>query len=128
MAIRFATVEDIPQLQYIRGAVKENILNNPSLVSYTDYVSLLTENGKGWVHQIDNSITGFAIIDIQKNNIWALFVDPVHEQKGIGRLLHDEMLSWYFQSQQQPLWLTTAGGTRAGPSSEAGSRTVAGRP
>jgi Acetyltransferases, including N-acetylases of ribosomal proteins len=113
MAIRFATVEDIPQLQIIRGAVKENILNNPLLVSYNDYVSLLTENGKGWVHEINNSITGFAVVDIQKNNIWALFVDPAHEQKGIGRMLHDEMLSWYFQSHQQPLWLTTAAGTRA---------------
>ena len=113
MAIRFATVEDIPQLQYIRGSVKENILNNPLLVSYHDYVSLLTENGKGWVHEIDHSITGFAIVDVQKNNIWALFVHPDHENKGIGRQLHDEMLSWYFKNQQQPLWLTTAMGTRA---------------
>ena len=113
MAIRFATVEDIPQLQYIRGAVKENVLNNPLLVSYNDYVSLLTENGKGWVYQLQNAIAGFAMVDIQKNNIWALFVDPDHEQKGIGRMLHDEMLSWYFQNHQPPLWLTTAMGTRA---------------
>lgn len=113
MAIRFANVEDIPQLQFIRGAVKENILNNPLLVSYNDYLSLITEGGKGWVHQHQNTITGFAIVDIQKNNIWALFVHPDHENKGIGRLLHDEMLSWYFQNQQQPLWLTTAMGTRA---------------
>ena len=113
MAIRFATVEDIPQLQNIRSAVKENILNNPLLVSYNDYVSLITEGGRGWVHQHENSITGFAIVDIQKNNIWALFVHPDYEKQGIGRLLHDEMLSWYFKNLQQPLWLTTAAGTRA---------------
>jgi RimJ/RimL family protein N-acetyltransferase len=113
MSIRFATIEDIPQLQYIRSAVKENILNNPLLVTYNDYVSLITDSGKGWVHENGNSITGFAIVDTQKNNLWALFIDPAYERKGIGRMLHDEMVSWYFDNHQQPLWLTTAKGTRA---------------
>lgn len=108
-----ATVEDIPQLQHIRSAVKENILNNPLLVTYNDYVSFITEAGRGWVHEEGDSINGFAIVDTQKNNVWALFVDPSVEKKGIGRSLHDEMVSWYFQHYQQPLWLTTAPRTRA---------------
>jgi GNAT superfamily N-acetyltransferase len=112
--IRVATVLDIPQLQIIRNSVRENILNNPSLVTLADYTSYLTVNGKGWVHLVnEQTITGFAIIDTVKYSVWALFIDPAFEKKGIGRMLHQEMLNWYFGQNDKSLWLTTAPGTRA---------------
>ena len=81
MILREAIISDIPQLHLIRIAVKENILPNPSLITANDYENFLTVRGKGWVCEVDNTIIGFAIIDLKEHNIWALFVSPEHERK-----------------------------------------------
>jgi ribosomal protein S18 acetylase RimI-like enzyme len=41
---------------------------------------------------MDGRIVGFSIADVQANNIWALFVHPAYEDKGIGKHLHGLML------------------------------------
>ena len=56
---------------------------------------------------------GFSIVDLKENNIWALFVHPDYEKKGIGRLLHNIMLDWYFNQTKKNVWLGTAPNTRA---------------
>jgi len=53
----------------VRMSVKENVLSNPALVTYKDYVEYLFVRGKGWVCEINNIITGFAIADLQDHNI-----------------------------------------------------------
>lgn len=111
--IREAGIDDIKAMHMIRMAVKENVLNNPLLVTHDDYVKYITVSGKGWLCEIDNEITGFAIIDTDTNNIWALFMHPAHEKKGIGKMLHDTMLDWHFSRSDSPLWLSTAFDTRA---------------
>jgi GNAT superfamily N-acetyltransferase len=113
MVFREATTTDIPQIQFVRNAVKENILSNPALVSDADVENYITKRGRGWVCEIDNRITGFAIADLQDNNIWALFIHPDFEGRGIGKKLHDEMLDWYFAQNKNELWLSTSPGTRA---------------
>jgi len=111
--IRIATAADIPELHRIRMSVKENILSNPLLVTESSYIEYLNKRGKGWLYEEDGNISGFAILDLMKKNIWALFVDPSKEKNGIGKLLQAEMLNWYFSIHPEPLWLTTAPGTRA---------------
>jgi len=113
MLIREANIDDIPRLSEIRLAVRENPLNTPSLVTYADYVEHLTRRGKGWAAEEEGHIVGFAIADLQGHSIWALFVHPDHDRRGIGRALHDAMLSWYFSQTTDPVWLSTAPGTRA---------------
>jgi ribosomal protein S18 acetylase RimI-like enzyme len=113
MPIRQAHIADIALLTEIRFAVRENVLNNPTLVTYDDYVEYLTRRGKGWVAEEDGRIAGFAIADVQDRSIWALFVHPDFDRRGIGRALHDEMLKWYFAQTSEPAWLSTAPGTRA---------------
>jgi GNAT superfamily N-acetyltransferase len=113
MKIREATAKDIPQLHLIRISVKENSLSRPYLISTKDYEEYLVNRGKGWVCEIDNVIVGFAIVDLFDHNVWALFIQPGFDRKGIGKKLHDEMLSWYFNESIVTLWLSTAPGTRA---------------
>lgn len=113
MTYREATINDIPQIQIVRNSVKENQLSNPALVTDKDCEEFLTVRGKGWVCEADNIIVGFSIADLQENNIWALFVHPDYEGKGIGRKLHDLMLDWYFGQTEKTVWLGTAPGTRA---------------
>ena len=113
MFFREAEVDDIPQIQFVRNAVKENVLSNPAVVTDDDCQEFITERGKGWVCEIDNSVVGFAIADLEDDNIWALFVLPQHEGKGIGKQLHDMMLNWYFNQNKESVWLGTAPNTRA---------------
>lgn len=113
MIFREAKPADIPQIQIVRNSVKENALSNPALVSDEDCREFLFERGKGWVCEIDGTIVGFAIADLKEDNIWALFLHPDHENKGIGRKLHDMMLDWYFSQDKSHVWLGTAPGTRA---------------
>jgi GNAT superfamily N-acetyltransferase len=113
MLIRQATIADIPAIQLVRNAVRENRLSNPSLVTNEDCETFLTQRGKGWVNVVDDTVVGFAIADLQGNNIWALFLLPQYERQGIGKKLHQTMLHWYFANTHTTLWLSTAPGTRA---------------
>src|SRR6476619_4195848 len=101
--IREATVEDIPALHKIRNSVTENMLRDPSKATRDDYIRFLTEIGKGWVCEADSVAAGFAIVDFSTSNVWALFVSPEFQGKGIVRKLHDTMLDWYFSNYHKSL-------------------------
>lgn len=113
MKIREANNSDIAQIQIIRNAVKENTLSDPNLVTDEDCRTFITERGKGWVCEIENQIIGFSIADLKGHTIWALFVHPDFDKRGIGRQLHNTMLNWYFNQTGKKVWLGTAPGTRA---------------
>ncbi len=113
MIIREATIADITQMQIVRNAVKENMLSNPNLVTDEDCAAFITARGKGWVCEINDEIIGFSIVDLKENNIWALFLKPEFEKKGIGKQLHDIMLDWYFSQTKTNVWLGTSPNTRA---------------
>ena len=113
MIFREAQVSDIPQIQIVRHSVKENVLSDPALVTDKDCEEFLMVRSKGWVCEVDGKIVGFSVADLKENNIWALFVHPGYEAKGIGKKLHNEMLNWYFDQTQEKVWLGTSPNTRA---------------
>lgn len=113
MIFREATPNDIAQIQVVRNSVTENMLSDPNLVPDKDVDDFLFNRGKGWVCEIDGKIVGFSIADLKENNIWALFLHPEAEGRGIGRKLHELMLDWYFAQGKDSVWLGTAPGTRA---------------
>jgi GNAT superfamily N-acetyltransferase len=113
MIFREARVTDIPQIQIVRNSVKENTLSDPGLVTDEDCKNYLFYRGKGWVCEIDDRIVGFAIVDLKEHNVWALFVEPRFEGRGIGKRLHHDMLDWYFSHTDTAIWLGTAPRTRA---------------
>jgi len=113
MIFREAQIADIKQIQVVRNSVKENMLSDPALVPDSDVEDFITKRGKGWVCEIDGEIVGFAIADLVDHNIWALFMHPDHEAKGIGKRLHRLMLDWYFDQTKETIWLGTAPNSRA---------------
>ena len=113
MIFREAQTADIPQMQIVRHSVKENTLSDPALVQDKDVEDYMTRRGKGWVCEINKTIAGFAIVSVTDHNVWALFVKPGFEKKGIGRRLHDEMMDWYFSQTVETIWLGTAPFSRA---------------
>lgn len=100
-------------MNVVRLAVKENVLSNPALITQDDYVDYLSRRGKGWVCEVDNQVVAFAVGDLEKNNVWALFVLPGFEGQGIGRELLIMLLDWYYSQTTDTIWLSTAPNTRA---------------
>jgi GNAT superfamily N-acetyltransferase len=113
MNLREATRADIARMHVVRMSVSENRLSDPRRVTPEHYREMLEVRGKGWVCEVAGRIVGFAIADAVDRSIWALFVEPGHEGRGIGRALHDVMVEWLFQAGSEPVWLSTDPGTRA---------------
>ena len=111
--LRPALEADFPALHRLRMGVRENILADPAAVTVAHYAHILASGGIGWVCEERGVILGFAIVDTVRANVWALFVEPEHEGRGVGRALHDAMLDAYFATGAHSLWLSTDGGTRA---------------
>jgi len=106
-------VEDISAMHRVRLSVEENALRDPRQIRPEHYRDMLQQHGRGWVHEQAGEILGFAIADHSRRNIWALFVRPGCERRGIGRALHDAAVTWLFEIGNEPVWLTTEPGTRA---------------
>jgi GNAT superfamily N-acetyltransferase len=113
MIIREATIKDIRQMHLVRCSVNENRLSNPNIITQKDYAEYLNIRGKGWIVEVDKEIVGFAIVDLIANNVWALFIQPGYDRKGLGKRLHDKMINWYFNKTVKTIWLSTTANTRA---------------
>ena len=113
LSIRPAVVEDIGALHRIRLAVRENVLGDPGSVTEECYRLYLTGRGVGWVAERDGSPLGFAILDLEKERVWALFVDPEAEGTGIGTALIGEIRAFANAQGLDRLRLSTGAGTRA---------------
>ena len=113
LALRTAVRGDIPVLQRIRLAVRENALRDPGRVTPADYERYLAAAGAGWVAELDGRVIGFGIADPASRSLWALFVDPEFEGRGAGRALLARLTACLFESVNAPINLSTAPGTRA---------------
>lgn len=113
MNFREAGIDDISGMHVVRVAVKENPLPDPGMITTEDYADFLVNRGKGWLCETGGSIIGFAIADLEDHNVWALFITPGHEGKGVGKRLQQLMLDWYFNQTDETIWLGTSPGTRA---------------
>lgn len=110
--VRVATRDDVPGMHRVRLAVRENRLTSAAITE-DDYPPEIEQTGRGWVAVQDGRVHGFAIGNRTTGNIWALFVDPKAEGKGLGRQLHNAMVRWLFSEGLQVLRLSTDPGTRA---------------
>jgi len=110
--IREMLHSDVPDVHMIRLRVRENRLSDPSVVTEQDYHDFMARDTMSWVHELDDVITGFVMVDFEKQNLWALFVAPEHESAGIGKALHETMCDAFFK-RAESLRLTTDPHTRA---------------
>lgn len=113
MHITEASVSDIAEIQRVRMSVRENILGDPSRVTLADIGRMIERDGKGWACRIDGVIRGFSFADRTKANIWALFIEPGYDHRGMGRMLHDLAVAWLFDGGAQTIWLSTEPRSRA---------------
>ena len=112
ISVRQAVRADVPAMQRIRHAVRENRLTS-RILRDADVIEAIERRGRGWVAEHGGEIIGFAVGNPETGNVWALFVDPAFEGRGAGRRLHDEMVGWLRSRGLTRLWLGTEPGTRA---------------
>ena len=81
--VRRATVDDIADIMALRLPVRENRLPNPGQVTAEDCLPYV-QCGHMWVWEEDQEILGISAGICKTGWIWALFVRPGHEARGIG--------------------------------------------
>lgn len=113
LSLRRAVSADIPAMSTIRLAVAENTLSDPTRITPAMYEDFLENAGRGWVAEHDGQVVAFCYADQAKGSIWALFVRPDNEGKGLGRALLEQASDWLFASGHEAIHLTTGAGTRA---------------
>ena len=113
MIFREAQVEDIPALSEIRLSVTENVLSDPRKVTPEMYASYLSVSGKGWLCEVDGEAVGFSVASLRDASIWALFVKPGYEGRGIGTRLLKLATGWLLDMGASRISLSTDANTRA---------------
>jgi len=110
--IRNATDADISRIVEIRAAVRENRLRDPSRVTLAD-INWFIVNPGIFVWEENGRVVGFSAADPRNGNIWALFMDPEYERRGIARRLFERACAVLQSAGCERMWLTTTPGTRA---------------
>lgn len=109
--IRKATTADSPRISEVRLAVRENLLSNPGEVGKT--ALWIYENSAFWVWEQDGTVQAFSAADPRDGTIFALFVHPDYEGRGIGRALLPLACDELRDAGYSVATLKTGAGTRA---------------
>jgi GNAT superfamily N-acetyltransferase len=112
MGIRRAIQGDVARIMEIRHSVRENRLSDPNLLTGKDCAEFI-ERSEIWVWEEDGIVQAFAAGDIRDGWIWALFVAPEYEGRGIGKALLSMACETLRNAGYTVANLSTAAGTRA---------------
>ena len=110
--VRRATVDDIADMMALRLSVRENRLSQPDRVTAADCLAYV-QRGHMWVWEEDREILGISASDCATGSIWALFVRPGYEGRGIGRALFAVACNALVQAGFGTVTLSTDPDTRA---------------
>jgi GNAT superfamily N-acetyltransferase len=115
--IREATGADMPGIARVRSSVRENLLTNEQLaergITNASVAASLLANRKGWLAEGGGEIVAFSMADRENGSLFALFVVPEYEGRGLGSRLLDLALQWLWDNGTELAWLTTSPDTRA---------------
>lgn len=109
--IRLADAADVPDLFEVRTSVRENHLTVDGLAEYgitaETVPGMLRGSGRGWVAEVAGQVVGFVMVDSEEATVFALFVRPEHEGRGIGRALLEVAERWLVERGVGEIWLLT---------------------
>ena len=107
----------MPGISRVRTSVVENLLTREQLdqrgITEASVAASFLADSKGWVAERRDEIVAFSIADRASRSIFALFVLPQFEGRGLGSRLLDLALDWLWANGADLVWLTTGPDTRA---------------
>ena len=114
---REATRWDMPGIAHVRTSVAENAATADYLeqrgITNESVAASFEGDSKGWVAEAGADIVAFSIADRESRSIFALFVMPDYEGRGLGSRLLELALRWLGENGVDSVWLTTDPDTRA---------------
>jgi GNAT superfamily N-acetyltransferase len=117
IVVREARGTDMPGISRVRTSVTENLLTREQLdargITEASVAASFLADSKGWVALSGDEVVAFSIADRASRSIFALFVLPQFEGRGLGSRLLDLALDWLWDNGADLVWLTTGPGTRA---------------
>jgi GNAT superfamily N-acetyltransferase len=116
--IRPGTADDLPQITIVRTSVRENHLSVEQMAAAGITPQSIAEQMRSgelkcWVAEQDDVIVGFSMADRDTANIFALFILPAFEGRGLGSMLLAACENWLRELGHTHAILNTEPGTRA---------------
>src|SRR6266436_8345192 len=111
--IRKATRADYSRISEVRLSVRENRLSKSKYELVERAANWIFDNSTFWAWEEGGAIQGFSAADPRDGTIFALFVHPSYERRGIGRALLPLACEVLRDSGHAIATLTTGAGTRA---------------
>jgi ribosomal protein S18 acetylase RimI-like enzyme len=114
--LRGAVARDAAALFHVRTHVRENAMSAADLAAIglteASVAVLLAASPCAWVAQVADEVVGFSMIDVGEGALFAAFVLPGFEGRGIGRALIANAETALF-ARFDRIWLETAADSRA---------------
>ena len=117
IVVREAGNTDLPGITRVRTSVAENLLTREQLaergITEASIAASFLADSKGCVALSGDEVVAFSIADRASRSIFALFVLPPFEGRGLGSRLLDLAVDWLWANGADVVWLTTGPDTRA---------------
>lgn len=114
--IRAATTADVDAMFLVRISVRENRLSLDELlqrgITPASIAEAISSAACAWVATVENKVVGFAMVDLDDACLFAAFVLPQCEGRGIGTQLIRTCEAALFE-RHSTAWLETAQTSRA---------------
>jgi len=100
MQIRVADAADVPSIFDVRTSVLENHMSLEELarvgITPETVTAMRSGDSRAWVAEEDERMVAFSMADAGTSTVFAMFVRPGIEGKGLGRALMTETERWLF--------------------------------
>ncbi|WP_271103071.1 GNAT family N-acetyltransferase [Pseudomonas tohonis] len=110
--LRLATAADIESLFDIRTSVVQNHLSREQMAELGITPAVLADAIVAapccWIAEVDGTPAGFAMVDLEEGELFALFIRPGSEGLGLGRMLLQAAEEELFRNHER-IWLITDG-------------------